>query len=96
MNQYEVLLISIGLAVLIAGAAMAFMRVRGWLAALSVGGLWLFGMALYAVYKYSGFYSPTGGLAQGTIAPAMTTALGFLIFLVGVGIFVYVYRRIRR
>ncbi len=96
MNQYEILLISIGLAVLIAGAVMAFMRVRGWLAPLSVGGLWLFGMALYAVYKYSGFYSPTGGLAQNTIAPAMTTALGFLIFLVGVGIFVYVYRKIRR
>ncbi|MDT7894917.1 MAG: hypothetical protein RQ855_01820 [Desulfurococcales archaeon] len=96
MNQYEILLISIGLAILIAGMVMAFIRVRGWLAALSVGGLWLFGMALYAIYKYSGFYSPTGGLAQSTIAPAMTTILGFLLFLVGVGIFVYVYRRIRR
>jgi hypothetical protein len=45
MNQYEILLISIGLAILIAGMVMAFIRVRGWLAALSVGGLWLFGMA---------------------------------------------------
>ncbi len=96
MNLYEILLISIGLAVLIAGVVMASMRVRGWLASLSVGGLWLFGMVLYIIYKYSGFYSPTGGLAQSTIAPVMTTALGFLIFLVGVGIFVYVYRRVRR
>jgi len=93
MNQYELILVGIGLAIMIAGVAMALAKLRGWLAAVAVGALWLLAMALYTAYKYSGFYAPTGGLAQGSAGPAITTALGFAIFAAGLGIFIYIYRR---
>jgi len=93
LNQYELILMGIGAAAVVAGIAMGLARLRGWLAAIAIGTLWLLSMAVYTAYKYSGFYAPTGGLAQGSAGPAVTTALGFAIFVVGLGAFIYIYRR---
>ncbi len=89
-------LTAIGGVILIAGLVLLAMKMRGWMLAVTAGVLWLLAMGIYAAYRAGGFYSPYGGLAAESIGPAITTALGFLIFFIGVGALLYVMRRHRR
>ncbi|MEM2203502.1 MAG: hypothetical protein QXI22_04010 [Sulfolobales archaeon] len=91
---YDIVLTAIGVIVLLAGLAMFAMKKSGWMLAVAVGALWLLAMGIYAAYKASGFYGPVG-LAAGSAGPLVTTIIGFLIFFLGVGAFLYVMRKRR-
>ncbi|WP_440059603.1 hypothetical protein ACSU1N_00125 [Thermogladius sp. 4427co] len=88
----DVILLSIGVIILIAGLLLYAAGKRGGLAITLLGGLWTIAMVIYYIYSNLGFYAAVG-LNTSSAGPVVTTTLGFLILIIGIGVAVYVARR---
>jgi uncharacterized membrane protein len=56
------------------------------------GTLWVFAMLVFYIYNTLGFYA-VSGLQQESAGPAVTTALGFILLILGVAIAIRLARR---
>lgn len=86
-------LLALGVIVLIVGVILTLTRRRGGLMLSILGGFWIFAVILYYIYRYYGFYGSTGGLNPASYGPAVTTAMGFILLIVGVVVAIMIARR---